>query len=172
MSILNVELKAKSTNHDVLREVLRVNGAVSHGIDHQVDTYFRVNHGRLKLREGNIENNLIHYVRTDIAGPKSSHIILYKSDPDSSLKALLTAANGVLVVVDKQREILYIDHVKFHIDTVKDLGQFVEIEAIDTSGSIGRAKLEEQCNYYRDLLGIRDVDLVSESYSDLIIKGS
>ena len=33
------------------------------GIDLQTDTYFNAAQGRLKLRQGNIENALIHYER-------------------------------------------------------------------------------------------------------------
>jgi len=170
MPILNVEIKAKSSHHEAIRNTLKQHGAIAHGTDHQIDTYFKVNHGRLKLREGNIENNLIHYQRANQAGPKSSKIILYKSNPDSSLKSLLTAANGVLTVVDKQREIYFIDHVKFHIDTVVGLGQFVEIEVIDASGTMAIDTLQDQCNYYKDLLNVSDTDLISESYSDLILR--
>ena len=33
--------------------------------------------------------------------------------------------------MDKKREIYFIHNVKFHIDNVKNLGTFIEIEAID-----------------------------------------
>ncbi len=46
----------------------------------------------------------------------------YRSNPNSSLKKILAKALGILVVVDKQREIYFIDNVKFHLDTVKELG--------------------------------------------------
>jgi len=38
------------------------------GLDHQIDTYFNVQKGRLKLREGNIENSLINYDRKNVSG--------------------------------------------------------------------------------------------------------
>ena len=151
-----------------IRTVLETHEARSVGTDHQIDTYFNVNHGRLKLREGNIENNLIHYVRENQDGPKQSKVLLYKSEPESQLKAVLTGAMGVLTVVDKQREIYFIDNVKFHLDTVEGLGTFVEIEAIDTDGSIGQERLQEQCENYMSLFGIAEADLVSVSYSDLL----
>jgi len=59
MGLLNVEIKAKSDKQSKIRELLNSNKAISKGTDHQIDTYFNVKHGRLKLREGNIENNLI-----------------------------------------------------------------------------------------------------------------
>jgi predicted adenylyl cyclase CyaB len=172
MGHLNVEIKARCADHKKIREVLKSKSAEFKGLDHQIDTYFKVNSGRLKLREGNIENCLIYYDRENKEGPKESKIILFKSDPSSTLKDILVQANGILAVVDKKREIYFIDNVKFHIDVVKNLGSFMEIEAIDKDGSIGKNKLYLQCQKYLRLLGILDEDLIPVSYSDLILKVS
>jgi len=169
MSHINIEIKAKCSNPNTVREILRAHGADFKGTDHQIDTYFKVNEGRFKLREGNIENFLIFYSRTDQAGPKQSDVILYKTEPNSSLKTALTQALGVLVVVDKKREIYFIDNVKFHIDEVKELGSFIEIEAIDKDGGIGKDKLLEQCQKYMKLLNIAEADLIENSYSDMLL---
>jgi adenylate cyclase, class 2 len=170
MGHVNIEIKAKSGNQDVIRDILKSRNAEFKGTDYQIDTYFKVNHGRLKLREGKIENHLIYYQREDKKGPKQSDVILFMSEPGSSLKAILTKALGVLVVVDKKREIYFIGNVKFHIDMVKDLGAFVEIEAIDKDGSIGKDKLLEQCQFFMDSFNISKEDLVSVSYSDLLLQ--
>ena len=97
--LYNIEIKAKSNNQSRIRKLLLDMNADFKGIDHQCDTYFMVNFGRLKLREGNIENNLIHYQREYIAGPKQANVILYRSSPESSLKSLLERALGVLIIV-------------------------------------------------------------------------
>ncbi len=170
MGILNIEIKAKAQNLTEIREFLKAKNAIFKGTDHQIDTYFNVQKGRLKLREGNIENNLIHYVRSNQKEPKQSQVLLFKSEPNSTLKDILINSVGVLAVVDKMREIYFIENVKFHIDTVEKLGTFVEIEAIDKDGTIGEEKLLEQCEYYLKLFGISNEDLVSVSYSDLILE--
>jgi len=167
---INIEIKAKSENQDYIRIILRSKDANFKGIDHQIDTYFRVPSGRLKLREGNIENYLIGYARNNKSGPKQSKVSLYKCEPKSSLKEILTKSLGILAVVDKRREIYFIDNVKFHLDYVKGLGKFVEIEAIDYKGNVGKKKLLSQCNYYIDLFKISQKDLISDSYSDLLMK--
>ncbi len=113
---------------------------------------------------------MIHYDREEKDGPKQSNVTLYKSDLTSSLKEILTKSLGTLVVVDKQREIYFIHNVKFHVDQVKDLGSFVEIEAIDSHGTIGRDKLIEQCSSYMELFEISQSDLISVSYSDLLLR--
>jgi predicted adenylyl cyclase CyaB len=170
MAHINIEIKAKSNNQDAIREILKSKNADFKGIDYQVDTYFKVNHGRLKLREGEIENYLIHYQRENKEGPKQSDVTLFKSVPNSSLKEILTKALGILVVVDKKREIYFIDNIKFHIDLVEGLGTFIEIEAIDNEGAIGKDKLLEQCQFFLDLFKISKEDLISVSYSDLLLQ--
>jgi len=165
---LNIEIKARCTRPEVVAGRLLELGADHKGTDHQVDTYFKVNSGRLKLREGNIENNLIYYKRSDQDGPKRSDVLLYPANPDPGLKQILSDTMGVLVVVDKRRDIFFIGNVKFHIDHVDRLGSFVEIEAIGEKGE--EEKLDGQCKYYMNELEIDDDDLVSVSYSDLLIE--
>ena len=166
---LNVEIKARCADPAVIRAVLRDRGADFRGTDHQIDTYFAVPNGRLKLRAGKIENNLIHYHRPDQAGPKPSEVRLYRPTNGEALGRLLQAALDVKVVVDKQREIYFIDNVKFHLDNVAGLGTFVEIEAIDADGGIGAERLYEQCRHYLTLFGIQADELLRHSYSDMLL---
>jgi len=170
MQALNVEIKARCTNPDKIRTVLIGKNADFKGTDHQIDTYYKVPQGRLKLRQGTIENALIHYQRSDQQGPKTSEIKLFKTTAETSLPEVLNQALEALVVVDKQREIYFIDNVKFHIDQVQRLGSFVEIEAIDEHGVRTAAELEQQCQHYLELFSIAKEDLLAHSYSDMIIE--
>ena len=167
---LNVEIKAKCSNPQRIRNFLESQGAEYKGLDHQIDTYFVVQNGRLKLREGNIENSLIFYERSNQEGPKDSKVVLYSTLSGSNLKEALLGACGSLVVVDKKRHIYFIDNVKFHVDFVERLGNYCEIEAIDKTGDMGKEKLLRQCQDYMKLLNIEKSDLVSCSYSDLLIQ--
>ncbi len=165
--VLNVEIKAKCANPQEIRNVLFSLNAKYVGLDHQIDTYFNVNQGRLKLREGNIENNLIHYDRENVTGPKTSNCLLYKSNPDSSLKEILVKTLGVFRIIDKKREIFFVDNVKIHIDEVKGLGSFIEIEAISENENFSKKQLLSQCNYFIDIFEIKTGDLIPYSYSDM-----
>ena len=166
---INYEFKARVDNLPDLEATLVSLSPLYKGEDHQVDTYFNVAHGRMKLREGNIEHALIHYERTNVAGAKQSNVLLYQHPSDPSLKQILVTALGVKAKVDKQRKIYFIDNVKFHFDRVEELGTFVEVEAIDKDGSIGLEKLKQQCQHYQQVLGVRDADFIAESYSDLLL---
>ncbi len=167
MTFLSVEIKARTEQLERIRAILTARNALFKGIDHQVDTYFHCNYGRLKLRQGTIENHLIHYSRKNKAGPKDSMVTLYQPNSNSQLKEVLTKSLGILVIVKKAREIYFIDNVKFHLDTVEQLGSFLEIEAIDKTGTIGRKRLLQQCEYYLSLFQIGKQALVKNSYSDM-----
>ena len=169
MNIINFEFKARASSIKEAEEKLLQLNPIFKGEDHQTDTYFNVEIGRLKLREGNIENALIWYDRQNTADAKQSNIILYQHQPSKSLKDILTKVHGIKVVVDKTRKIYFIDNVKFHFDTVEGLGTFIEVEAIDSNGSIGIAKLKEQCKHYFDFFELNHADYVNNSYSDLLL---
>src|SRR4051812_9986638 len=115
---LNVEIKAYCRDAAAVRAYLLLHDAELKGTDQQTDTYFNVQNGRLKLREGNIENNLIYYERNNQGGPKSSDFKLVKVEEAENLKEALTRSLGIKTIVQKQREIWYIDNVKFHLDHV------------------------------------------------------
>ena len=169
MQIINFEFKARSNNiEDLENKLLKLN-PIFIGEDKQTDTYFNVSKGRLKLREGNIENALIYYERQNVADAKQSDILLYKHQPDLSLKNILIKLHGIKVVVCKSRKIYFIDNVKFHFDTIDELGTFVEVEAIDNTGDIGIEKLKKQCYQYANFFGIGSSDYEQLSYSDLIL---
>jgi predicted adenylyl cyclase CyaB len=168
MSFLNVEIKARCSDPVYIRNYLLANNAEFKGIDEQTDTYFNVLYGRLKLREGNIENNLINYHRLDQAGPKNSSFQLVKIEDTEGLKDVLLKSLGQKIVVKKKREIYYIRNVKFHVDEVPGLGSFVEIEAGNIDADLSGSELKDQCEFYMKELMIKPEDLIKLSYSDLL----
>jgi adenylate cyclase, class 2 len=167
--ISNIEIKAKCQDPRHIRDYLLSHHAIFKGTDIQRDTYFNVPHGRMKLRQGKIENALIHYYRDDQKGPKSSEVTLYPVHESNLLRSLLEKALGIKVVVEKQREIYFIENVKFHIDIVQHLGNFIEIEAISENDKISQDTLQDQCVHYMMKFGIRDEDLLHNSYSDQLL---
>jgi predicted adenylyl cyclase CyaB len=172
MSHINFEVKAKTEKTAKIKTWLLENGANPIGVDHQIDTYFCIpaNRGRLKLRTGNIENSLIQYNRSNEADARISDVAYSPVANPQAILETLSRALGVHVVVDKTREIFFIDNVKFHLDYVDGLGHFVEIEAIAKQDSTPAAELEQQCRYYMQVFEIDPTDIQSESYSDMILR--
>jgi len=170
MTIINYEFKAKASDLKGLEKKLLKLNPLFIGEDHQTDTYFNVPIGRLKLREGNIENSLIYYERQNTADAKQSQVLLYKHSPDRTLKEILIMTHSIKIIVEKKRRIYFIGTVKFHFDSIPGLGTFIEVEAIDKTGEIGIKQLMEQCNKYAAYFEIKDSDYIAVSYCDLIME--
>jgi predicted adenylyl cyclase CyaB len=170
MSHINIEIKARTNNTDRIRNFLLDRGADYKGLDIQTDTYFNVPSGRLKLRQGNIENSLIFYHRPNIFGPKQSDFDLVFIDQGEELKSILTKAIGVKIAVQKSREIYYLDNIKFHLDFLDQLGHFVEIEVMSKENEQSLGTLREVCQFYMDKFGIVEDDLINISYSDMLLE--
>ena len=167
--MFDIEIKAVCDHQDHVRAFLKSTGARFGGIDEQTDVYFKTNNGRLKLRKGTIEGALVFYKRENIKGVKISEYTLYESKDPEQLESILRETLGVLVEVVKTREMYFIDNVKFNIDSVQGLGEFVEIEAM-TENRDDFESLKSTVQYYLDEFKISPEDIQSHSYSDLLLK--
>jgi predicted adenylyl cyclase CyaB len=164
----NIEIKAKFPNRERGIALAKSLGASDEGTLHQIDTYFNVDRGRLKLREiNNSEFQLIFYERPDEDGPKtSSYQIVPVPDPQL-LKAVLDQAIGIWKVVEKYRVLFLLDEVRIHLDHVSGLGDFLEFEGViqnEASKDATRAKVDQLVIQF----GLSPNDLLSGSYSDMV----
>jgi adenylate cyclase, class 2 len=163
----DITIKARCVNPEEAESILHQLNAVYQGVDMQKDTYYETEYGKLKHRQGNIENVLIQYKRHQLEGVKKTEVLLYLKNPSALTLEAVCGNKKVLKEIQKLRKIFFIDNVKFHIDQVKGIGCFLEIEAIDLDGSVGEEVLLQQCNYYRELLHIEDHDLIQDAYFEL-----
>ncbi|MCI5057583.1 MAG: CYTH domain-containing protein, partial [Flavobacteriales bacterium] len=98
-----------------------------------------------------------------------SDIALYKSQEPKALKQLLDASLKTIVVVDKQREIYFIDHIKIHVDEVLNLGDFLEIEVIDKTDTMEVETMHQECNELMKKFNLDASLLLRNSYSDMLM---
>jgi homotetrameric cytidine deaminase len=161
-----VELKATDPDPARSLQIALDLGAEDRGVLVQRDTYFRVPDGRLKLREETPGRAvLIQYAREDRAEARESRYRITPVEDPETLRTSLDEALGTLVVVDKERRLLLWEGVRIHLDTVKGLGSFLELEGVaseasDLSGERDRvAQLSEA-------LGLDDSRILADSYSD------
>ena len=165
----NVEIKARCRDLEQARSrALRI----AHqrvGLDRQVDTYFRVRSGRLKLRESSLSGGqLVPYLRGDCAGPRRSDYRVIPVEDPAGVKELLGEILGVHRVVEKEREIFLAGNVRIHLDRVAGLGCFVELEAVFDSATRSEASETAKLLSLMDELGLREEDLVAQSYEGLV----
>jgi len=164
---INYEFKAYCNDFSKVISLLKEAGAINRGLDLQKDTYFKVNAGRLKLREGSIKSYLIWYDRPNVSRTKKSDVLLFEPGDPSVLKEILMKSLGVNVVVEKRRQIFSLKNIKIHMDSVEGLGNFVEVEAQGEPGD--EAKLHQQCEEMKKQLILAKEDFVSCSYCDLLV---
>ena len=167
MKHVNFEFKARLKDEKHIRATLKNLRARFLGTDRQVDTYFRVSQGRLKVREGRLENALIFYERANASRTRRAAIDLMLLPRRNSVRTILQGALPVLAVVDKRREIYFVGNVKIHLDRVRGLGRFIEVEAITRRGDL--KKIHAQARKFQKLFRITDGDIVPQSYSDLML---
>jgi adenylate cyclase class 2 len=165
-----VELKARVSDHEVLKKKLSALGAEHAGTFRQTDSYFRVPEGRLKLREveGDGVAELIYYEREDIAGPKSDDAFILRVKEPEELKKILKKIVAPLVIVEKVREIYRIEGTQIHLDTVKSLGEFIEFERQTSDDPKGIEKDRLILEKLMEELKIDPRNLETLSYSDLL----
>ena len=165
--MINIEIKARCEDIERAEENLSAIYAGPAGTFHQKDTYFKVVRGRLKLRElGPDEGHLIYYKREDVPGPKrSDYKVAFTSDPEA-MRGMLSELLGTWVEVEKTRQVWLWENVRIHLDDVKGLGRFVELEAVtDESGIVESHRRVETL---MRALEIRGEQLVEGSYGDLL----
>jgi adenylate cyclase class 2 len=128
----NIELKTVDDDPERSARSCRELGATDCGVLEQRDTYFDVEHGRLKLREdlGRGGGELIFYLRDDASRPRSSRYWRAPTAEPEPLARLLEAAHGVAGVVAKRRRLFLYENVRIHLDQVEGLGAFIELESV------------------------------------------
>ncbi len=162
----NLELKAKLDNFRKIKSLLKKINAEHCGILNQRDTYFKAKGFLLKLRRVNGEYELIKYIRDEKTKKRWSNFELLKiegKNPEKYLSSFLK----VEAVVEKKRELYMFKNTRIHLDTVKGLGKFIELETIVDKGKIDAQKR------FNELVDLLDLDLTKQiktSYRFLIKK--
>lgn len=169
----NVEIKAKINNiSEFLQNALSISDRPK-VILQQRDTFYKVSHGRLKLRQIKGENaELIYYDRPDSEGPKLSSYSKQEfkdSNEVEGLKNVLAASLGEIGEVKKTRHLFMYGQTRIHVDEVENLGHFMELEVMlkkDETLEYGKKLADELMSK----LGVKQEDLISGSYHDLLNK--
>lgn len=164
----NLEIKAKYRNHENLERLLKEIGTRFVELMHQVDTYFSIPTGRLKLREiDGKRSELIYYQRGEKATKRWNDYYLYSCDNPKELKSFLSKVFPTKVVIDKKRTLYQYRNARIHVDMVKNLGNFIEIEVEVKKGKDQAEKLMKEL---LDYLKIPQRRFIKKSYSDLLTK--
>jgi predicted adenylyl cyclase CyaB len=166
----NLESKFRLRNLDTVLSRATASGFELRSRFSQYDVFFKVAVGKLKLRQEASNASLIYYNR-DRIGPfdLSTYRIIPVASPEL-LRAMLEAALGLLAEVNKERTLLTKGTMRLHLDRVKGLGEFGEIEAVladaDDPG-VWSATLAQTLRR----LDVEKGDLIDRSYFELLLAG-
>lgn len=165
---VNIEIKARARDFERLRRLAAAVSDAPAELLVQEDTFFRVPVGRLKLRAfGPDSGELIYYLRDDFADAKrSDYEIARTADPDGMMR-LLSRALGVAGVVHKRRWLYRSGQTRIHLDEVKGLGHFMELEYV-VQGGEDPSHAAEAVHALMEKLEIAQDDLVPQAYVDLL----
>lgn len=163
----NFEYKAKVIDLEKLEREFVSCGAVFENSMSQVDTYLNVNRGRMKIRLINGDRTeLIFYERDE--KHSDSMISLYEVVPiyDKRIVDIFEQALNVKVKVEKVRKLLILKNARIHLDDVKNLGKFLEIEVVSNGNDEDDRKLLQNLKS----IASRYVETeIKRSYSDLAL---
>jgi len=135
--MINLEIKVKLDDEDDM-EFLKTQLSFAH-YSHtfrQKDTYFEVESGKLKLREEfqSIEpqytSRFIRYLRPIKEEAKISNYEIYPIEDLGTFKSVFGCLLNEEAIIEKTRELYLYENARIHLDTVKDLGYFLEIEIV------------------------------------------
>jgi adenylate cyclase class IV len=168
----NIEVKAKVRDWERQCSAAgELAGSPPETVD-QVDTFFQVNAGRFKLREITpARGELIFYRRDDELGPTLSDYSISNTHEPGKLRDTLSLAMSICGEVRKKR-LVYLSEkfggqTRIHLDEVKGLGQFIELEVVLQPGQSPEDGTRI-AGEFRTALDIRDEDLIELAYFDLL----
>ena len=166
----NIEIKVAVADPAAVRT--RAVGLADRGPDRerQVDTYFAVDPtgaSRVKVRDSDRYGlQLIRYRRPEAEDVRPSDYSLEVLDGPEDPR--LEALGDPVVVVDKQRDVLWSENVRIHLDMVEQLGAYLELEAM-VDATHDDASCRAAVDRILAELGLAEQPAITASYSDLLL---
>lgn len=164
---VNLEIKVKLKSHKNVKTILNSIGAEFMGILKQKDIYYKGKSQLLKLRIQGNRYEFIRYNRDESGKTRWSNydiIDMQGKKVPEFLQSILT----VETIVEKRRELWYFDDTRIHLDTVKGLGQFLELETLVLKK--GRKDAEKRFDYMVKTLDLDVKGQIRSSYRTLMLK--
>lgn len=163
----NLEIKVPVRNLNKLIKIVESNNGKKIYSSRQIDIYYKIPNGRLKIRNSSGEKSIIFYKRNEDGKERWSDFEVIKvKNPEEWIKFFDRFLER-LIVVDKFRTLYHLENTRIHFDKVKKLGSFVELETkVVTNKKNARKEFEKILN----LLDLKTENQILNSYSDLILR--
>ena len=163
----NLEVKLQIDNLSRLKEISLKLGAQKHALLKQKDIYYNTDKGLLKLRIMPEFSEFIFYNRNESDGERWSDYNLLKISNRENPEDFFNLLFEPVAVVEKEREVLIYDDTRIHLDRVKNLGEFLELETVVTS-TLDDAK--KRFNFLAEKLNLELNNQIKKSYKNLVME--
>jgi predicted adenylyl cyclase CyaB len=164
----NIEVKAPLRDRLKVEKKLSALGARPMWVRNQMDTFYRVPEGWLKIREAEGKPaELISYRRaTGESGPRVSDYDVLVVGDGAAARRLLGRVLPADKVVEKERTLWIYEHTRIHLDRVRGLGEYLELETVVEGMSPEEARQETA--RIVDVLGLDPAEFIAVPYRDLV----
>lgn len=163
---VNLEIKVPVKNLKKLIEIVEKEGGSKIYSSRQIDVYYKLENGRLKIRNSSGEKSIIFYKRIEDGSERWSDFEVIKIEKPEVWIKFFDRFLQRLVVVDKHRTLYHLFNTRIHFDKVKGLGNFMELE---TKVLNGKSQARKEFQKILKLLELNPENQILNSYSDLIL---
>jgi predicted adenylyl cyclase CyaB len=162
----NLEIKLQLDSLKNIKQILNKNRIALKEVLIQKDVYYTVEKGLLKLRIENGQSSLIYYLRNENSSKRWSdyEIVNFRN---GSIEKFFARFMTTEVAVSKIRELYIYNNTRIHLDKVKGLGSFIELETIVKNG------LQDAQKRFNKMINMLELDIdkqIRASYRDLLFK--
>ncbi len=164
----NLELKVKLNSFNGTKNHLKKISAKFIRTLNQKDVYYKTHSGLLKLRIENGKQSIIKYVRNEKSRDRFSdyhYLKLTFGNAEDFFKGIFP----VEAVVQKKRMLYMFNNTRVHLDAVKNLGNFLELETLVING---KPDAKKRFNQIIKLLKLNEYEEIRKSYRDLIMENN
>jgi adenylate cyclase class IV len=167
----SVELKFLCNDFEPIREYLRFMGAQNVIFGNFIDTYYLPD-GNLRLRKVDDTEplQLISYDKEQKYGSERTCKTLVYPEGFPTIdwmEEMVRRSHGILAIVEQERNTWELNNVGIHLDTIPQLGNFVEVQALKDPSSNERTPLK-QCEIYLEKLKVSLDEVIIHNYGELM----
>jgi adenylate cyclase, class 2 len=162
----NLELKIKVKSYDSIKKTLKKINAEYVGVLNQKDIYYKCKTGLLKLRIENSSQTLIKYNRAENSkDDRYSEYYLIKISEGESEK-VFSEIFEIETVVEKKRLLYLYKNTRIHLDAIKKLGYYLELETLVLNG---KRDAKKRFDEMVKILGLDLTKQIRKSNRDLML---
>ena len=162
----NLEVKIKFASFNDIKKTLKTIGAKFTSTLIQKDVYYKNSKGLLKLRIENGKQTLIQYNRNEKSANRWSNYNLLEFSQGNA-ERFFKKVFETETVVEKKRLLYMYKNTRVHLDKIKHLGNYLELETLVINGQTDAKK---RFNEIASLLKLDIKKQIKKSNRDLMLE--